>query len=143
MSSNPSPTIQSPDGNVTLVSTAAAMDDPLAGLAPRHAHEAREAARGRLRRWRLETMELRGWTNAAYRVFPNTTLNDILRRWPTTSAELRACKGIGDIRLSNWQVRPYPPEVTPLLTILGPRPVAAGGAAPALRARAPPTTAAR
>ena len=110
--------------------TAVAMDDPLAGLAPGRADLARRRARVRLRAWRIRTMKQRGWVNSAYRVFPNTTLESILDRWPTTSEELRACVGIGVGRQSDWQDNPRPPCVTPLLTALGPRPVAATGVAP-------------
>ena len=137
--------------------TAVAMADPLAGLEPGRAVRARRAARSRLRAWRLETMRLRGWRNAAYRVITDKTLDSILARWPTTSAELRACYGIGRVKQSDWQDEPNPPGVTPLLTVLGPRPRAAIGAAPppgdwapwwevqaaaATAAAAPPTVAA-
>ena len=112
-----------------LARTAVAMDDPLAGLAPGRAALARGLARERLRAWRVQTMNQRGWVNCAFRVFPNTTLESILARWPTTSAELRACSGIGVGRQRDWQDIPNPPCVTPLLTALGPRPVAEIGVA--------------
>ena len=86
--------------------TAVAMDDPLAGLAPGRADLARRRARVRLRAWRIRTMEQRGWRNSAFRVFPNRTLESILARWPTTSAELRACYGIGEGRQRDWQDNP-------------------------------------
>ena len=137
--------------------TAVAMDDPLAGLEPGRADRARRVARARLRAWRLQTMRQRGWRNSAYRVITDKTLDSILARWPTTSAELRACYGIGRGKQSDWQDKPNPPGVTPLLTALGPRPRAAIGVAPppgdvaprpaahaaaATAAAAPPTAAA-
>ena len=107
------------------------MDDPLAGLAPGRAASARASAKVRLRAWRIQTMEQRGWRNSAFRVFPDKTLESILARWPTTSGELRACSGIGKTRQRDWQDIPNPPCVTPLLTALGPRPVAEIGVAAA------------
>ena len=109
--------------------TAVAMDDPLAGLAPGRADSARRLAKERLRAWRLQTMQQRGWRNAAFRVFSNRTLDSIVARWPTTSVELRACYGIGATKQRDWQDDPNPPCVTPLLTALGPRPVAEIGVA--------------
>ena len=158
VTTTPDPSNTNQGGDGPLARTAAAMADPLAGLEPSQADRARHAARVRLRAWRLETMALRGWLNAACRVSGDQTLNSILARWPTTRAELRACCGIGRVKQSDWKDLPNPPGVTPLLTALGPRPRAAIGIAPppgdvaprravhdaaAMAAAAPPAAAAR
>ncbi len=50
----------------------------------------------RLRRWRRETAEEKGWPPLA--IFSDNTLRDLARVRPTTSANLRTVQGIGDAK---------------------------------------------